>query len=149
MRLTEDTRRVGEWVFAAALFGLACGHGERPLRFEQPPAESYALKIFQVRIGGATAAVRGAVVAPEFFTTAKLSPELGRLFVQADFAAPTASVVIVSHQLWADRLGARPTAIGQAIEVDGHAATIVGVTPRGFDVPAEPTLWIARVGPAR
>ncbi len=52
-------------------------------------------------------------------------------------------VVVVSEALWRQRLGARPDVIGQAIRLNGHPFTIVGVVPAAFTGAGigRPLLW--------
>src|SRR6185436_10486568 len=41
-------------------------------------------------------------------------------------------VVVVSHAMWTQRLGADPGIINQTLTLNGRAFTIVGVAPAGF-----------------
>src|SRR5439155_23002574 len=45
------------------------------------------------------------------------------------------TVVILSDSLWRSRFGADRSILGQTITVDGQPHTIVGVLPRGFEIP--------------
>jgi len=65
-------------------------------------------------------------------------------FIEGDFAAPAPSTVVLSNQTWTDRFGASPTAIGQAIEIDSHLSTIVGIAPKDFDVPSGAQFWMPK-----
>ncbi len=65
----------------------------------------------------------------------------------SDDRVGAAPVVIVSNQLWRDRLGADPRIIGRTINLDDKGFTVVGVAPPAFDFPAElgfkVSLWTA------
>jgi putative ABC transport system permease protein len=51
--------------------------------------------------------------------------------------------VIVSHRLWQGHLGSDPTLIGKALILNGKSLTVVGIMPRGFNVPAEEAdVWL-------
>ena len=47
--------------------------------------------------------------------------------------AAAAPVAVLSHDYWRTRLNGDPTVLGEALLVNGHALTIVGVAPAGFD----------------
>lgn len=70
-------------------------------------------------------------------------PMLGRRFVPGDYGGG-APVAILHHAFWMDRFGGRPEAIGSEIDVDGVGRTVIGVMPRGIDVPPDVALWIPR-----
>ena len=63
-----------------------------------------------------------------------VSPRLGRAITPSDQAAP--SVVVLSYGLWQSRYGGRTDVLGSTLTIDGKPYTIVGVMPRGFDVPS-------------
>lgn len=66
----------------------------------------------------------------------------GRDFSAEDDVPNGPAVVVVSHSFWRDRLGA-PEALGQSVELNGVAHTVVGVTAPGFAAPlsADRQLW--------
>ena len=57
---------------------------------------------------------------------------LGRGLKPSDDSAAAAPAAVINHQLWADRLGGRPDIVGQAIQLNDAAFTVVGVTAPGF-----------------
>ncbi len=74
----------------------------------------------------------GLVVSPEYFSVLGMLPEQGRFF-QAGGAQPeTAPVVVISDRFWRTHLNSDPQAIGQALRVDGHLTTVLGVAPQDF-----------------
>jgi predicted permease len=84
----------------------------------------------------------GVFVSAGTFEVLGAVPSLGRGLLPSDDRAGAAPVVVLSHGLWADRLGADPSAIGRAVRVNGDSATIVGVMPPGFTFPLTGDLWL-------
>ncbi len=115
--------------------------------------------IGQVNLTGGGDAIRigAGFLTPNLLSVLGAPPALGRGFTDADAAADTPTSVILSDGLWRQRFGARPDIVGQTIQVNGIAREVIGVMPRGFQLPtdyvadaAEPTrLWLPlRLDPA-
>lgn len=79
-----------------------------------------------------------------FFTEAKATPLLGRLFIAADYRAGGTPVAMLSHALWATRFNSDPAVIGRNIDIDGRMHVIVGIGPRGWAPDGAGVLWIPR-----
>lgn len=62
-----------------------------------------------------------------------VSPALGRLFEPEEYLRNGPFVVMISHRLWQGRFGADASIVGRTIELDGRAATVVGITPRSLE----------------
>lgn len=60
--------------------------------------------------------------------------ELGRTLLPEDEANP--GVVVLSHGLWERAFGGRADVLGETLQIAGSPYSIVGVMPRGFDVPS-------------
>nr|WP_240922237.1 ABC transporter permease [Oleiagrimonas sp. C23AA] len=60
-------------------------------------------------------------------------PVLGRNFSVAEDRPGGPSVVLLSHGLWQRRYGGARDVVGQGMQVEGRAATIIGVLPKGLD----------------
>jgi predicted permease len=84
---------------------------------------------------GQPVAVQGMQVTPEFFSTLRVPPLLGRTFIADDGIPGHDHVVILSYDLWQRRYGAEPKIIGVKIDVDAVPYAVVGVMPRGFSYP--------------
>src|SRR5437660_8973406 len=80
-------------------------------------------------------AVQGMQVTPEFFSTLRVPPLLGRTFVAEDGIPGHERVVILSYDLWQRQYGAEPKIIGAKIDVDSVPYTVIGVMPRDFSYP--------------
>jgi predicted permease len=73
------------------------------------------------------------LVTGNFFTLLGARPALGRFFGPSEDAVPGRdAVVVVSHRLWRERLGADRSAVGRSITLNGHPFTVVGVAPPRF-----------------
>ena len=59
-------------------------------------------------------------------------PALGRTFTKEDDAPGPADTVMISHAYWLRAFNGSPTAIGQALMVNGRAREVIGVLPEGF-----------------
>lgn len=75
----------------------------------------------------------GVWVSGGYFSTLGVQPALGRLIAPSDDVTPNAhDVVVISHDLWRDRFGARADAVGRTMVVNGRTMEIIGVTPKSF-----------------
>jgi putative ABC transport system permease protein len=71
-------------------------------------------------------------VTAQFFPMLGIQPRLGRFIGAGDAKA---SVVLVSHEFWRERLHSESNVIGSTIKVSGRLRTIIGVMPPGFHAP--------------
>jgi putative ABC transport system permease protein len=85
--------------------------------------------------------VPAAFVTPGFFTTVRVSPELGRRFLSEEYH-PGHAAVILAYGFWQQRFGGTQRIIGSTIDLDGKPATVVGVMPRIFNFPAGSDMWL-------
>ncbi len=77
--------------------------------------------------------VWGMVTSANYFDVLGVRPFLGRAFLPVEDEKPGgAPVAVISYRLWQTHFGANPDAVGQNIEINKHAYTIVGVTPAAF-----------------
>ncbi|MGD0545875.1 MAG: ABC transporter permease [Candidatus Acidiferrales bacterium] len=77
--------------------------------------------------------VWGMVASANYFDVLGVRPILGRAFLPAEDDKPDgAPVAVISYRLWQTHFGANPDVVGQNIEINKHAYTIVGVTPAAF-----------------
>jgi putative ABC transport system permease protein len=101
---------------------------------------------FRMQVGDEVIRVGGAFGTPGLFDALGVPAERGRL-VQDDDLVPVGSgrVVVVSHGLWQDELGADPDALGRELVLDGEPHTVIGILPAGLEVPQmswTPRLWL-------
>ncbi len=74
----------------------------------------------------------GSFVSGNFFQMFELVPAAGRLLQPSDDQPAAPAAAVISHRAWVERFGGRPDVGGTAVMLNGVAATIVGVAPRGF-----------------
>jgi putative ABC transport system permease protein len=73
----------------------------------------------------------------EFFAALGVPMALGRSFKLEEEPRGQGNVVILSDGFWRRKLAANPDVLGQALTLDGHSYSIVGVLPQGFKSPLE------------
>lgn len=101
---------------------------------------------FNLSTGASPEHVPGIRFTPDVFDVLGVEPQLGRPFTTADVDAQR-SVVLLAHDLWVTRFAGDRTIVGREIVVNGAAATVIGVMPRGFEIPLVraqlflPLLW--------
>jgi hypothetical protein len=65
-----------------------------------------------------------------------VEPRLGRGFTEEE-AEQRLDVVMLSSELWQRRYGADPDIVGAGVGIEGESYDVVGVLPRGLDVPQD------------
>jgi len=74
----------------------------------------------------------GMRVTPEMFPTLGVAPLLGRNFIVEEAQRGKDRVVILSYPLWQQQFGGDRDVVGQSMQLNGEAYTIIGVMPLGF-----------------
>ncbi|MFT3790559.1 MAG: ADOP family duplicated permease [Rudaea sp.] len=87
--------------------------------------------------GSASRSADIALVGGDFFRVLAAAPALGRVFD----ARERGHVAVISHALWQSLFRGRADVIGQPLDVDGDASSVVGVMPAGFDFPVGAAVW--------
>ena len=73
------------------------------------------------------------VASASYFDFFDVRPALGRFFTADEDSVPVgAPVVVLGYAFWQSEYGGRRDVIGQPLQVDRLAATIIGVAPEGF-----------------
>ncbi len=97
--------------------------------------------IATLRIGDAAERRISYRVSPEFWTVMGLQPQLGRWFGQAEEDSGE-KVAVLSHALWQQRFHGRSEVIGERIELNGEAWTVIGVAPAALRLPEGAELYL-------
>ena len=81
-------------------------------------------------------------ITSNFLNVLGLQPALGRNFTAEEDQPGGPRVVIVGHNFWQRNLGGREDVLGQTINLDNAAYTIVGVMPKTFRHPYRAEFWL-------
>jgi len=83
--------------------------------------------------GAAVESIFGNMVTVNYFNMLGAIPAVGRLLGAGDSDQPGASpVVVLSHRFWSRRFNSDPAIVGQALTLNGHAFTVIGVASESF-----------------
>lgn len=96
---------------------------------------AYGNPRFNLNDRGETRNAQGLFVSGRFFDTLGVTPHIGRLFTTDDDrrgGGPDGPVAVLSYGFWQREYGGRTDILGQAINLDGHPFTIIGVSQRDF-----------------
>ncbi len=73
-------------------------------------------------------------IGPGFFHALGVRPQMGRGFTAQEFQPGPARAVILTRYYWQHRLHGQGGLVGKTIKLDGHRATIVGITAVNFPI---------------
>jgi putative ABC transport system permease protein len=100
-------------------------------------------------LGPATMTGRGtpqrlnaAGVSANWFSLLGVAPGKGRVFQPSDDRPQAARVIVLSDAFWHARFNADPALVGQTLDLDGDAYTVIGIGPPGFTYPSAPDFWV-------
>lgn len=101
-------------------------------------AEAHGLRLVQ---DGRALSLRSWLVSEGFFETMGGQMHLGRTFLAEEFVPGSEHVVVVSHRTWQTRFGGNAGIVGQELNLDGVAHTVVGVLAPDFKYPSAAEIW--------
>jgi predicted permease len=70
-----------------------------------------------------------------FLPTLGVSPVIGRNFTENEDRPNGPRAALISYGLWRSRFHLEPGVIGKSMRIDGNSTEIVGVLPKGFEMP--------------
>lgn len=98
-----------------------------------------------LRQGAEPIRIFGAAVTHDYFDVMGISPMMGRVISASDDTAGASPVVVLSHRMWAERLGGDAAVIGKVVQIGRTLTfTAIGVMPAAFDN-AKAEYWIPLV----
>ncbi len=87
-----------------------------------------------ITLDGRAEEVSGFVATSDVFPLLGVSAERGRVYTADEDDGTASDVVLLDHQFWQSRFGARPDVVGATIVASGRPRTVVGVLPAGFTI---------------
>lgn len=84
----------------------------------------------------------GCYVTEDFFKILGVSPIMGRDFTADDDKPGAEKVALLSHEIWQRDFNGDRNIVGQAVRINGKAATIIGVMPPNFKFPVAEEIWV-------
>ncbi len=108
-------------------------HRDRTQTFESLAAHETGE--FALTGNGDPEVVPGAIVTFNYFNVLGREPLHGRTFTAQEDTPGNNNVVILSYGLWQRRFAGNTNIIGQSINLDSIATTVVGIMPPDFDFP--------------
>ena len=96
---------------------------------------------YNVNITGTPERIDSAVVSTSFFPLLGVQAQLGRVFLPEEGQRGREHVVLLGDGFWRRRFGADPAVAGRKLIMNGLGYVIVGVLPRGFQLPREAEVW--------
>ena len=92
------------------------------------------------------ATLSGTWVSPSLFALFRVSPHLGRLFLEEDARSGAERVVLLSYGAWTNRFASNPAVVGSTVDFNGNPHLVVGVLADGFHFPTPNTdFWMPYV----
>jgi len=137
--------QTGRWrAFSSQDFAYFRDHNESFKEICAIQSRSNQLEIRLAGASGSTDSVRGSLVSGNFFSFLGLNPAAGRLFSLEDDRSQAPPVAVLNYAYWTREFHNDSSAIGQVIEINGTAYTIVGVVPREFSGVGytTPDIWL-------
>jgi predicted permease len=77
--------------------------------------------------------IQAVMVANNFFHTLGIAPALGRTFLPEEHMKGAAPVALLSYSFWQSQFGGNPMVLGNTVNFDNQAVTLIGVLPQSFD----------------
>jgi macrolide transport system ATP-binding/permease protein len=109
-------------------------------------AASWPVRAFgEARGGTAMEKLQGQLVSANYFAAMGVGARLGRTFVEGEDRTPGANpVIVLSHAAW-QRWFQGDVAVGQTVQLNGTAFTVIGIMPEAFTgtsaIPVVPDFW--------
>jgi len=89
-------------------------------------------------IGGAEPIqIHAGYVSAGLLETLGVAPMMGRIITPEEDLKGGPRHIVVSHRFWQEFLSADRNAVGTAVVLNGESYTVIGVMPRGFDLPED------------
>ena len=102
------------------LAAMESGYAWRPLTVRRAGPQTVAKSVAATFVSG------------NYFRVFGLSPEAGRLLMDADDRKGAPITAVMSYDAWQQDYAGDPSVVGSAFYINTKAATVVGIAPKGF-----------------
>jgi len=92
--------------------------------------------------GGDAAHIEATLTSASFFNVLRATPQLGRVYSEAECRPGQDSVAVLSYGLWQRRFAGDPAVLGRSIELDQRTYAIVGVMPKSMQYPSTADIYL-------
>ena len=89
--------------------------------------------------------IRNSRVTDVFFDLFGTPAAVGRTFHPDEFKAGSDLVVVLSHRLWQKQFRGDSSIVGKRLILDSLQRTVIGVMPRGFELPQDAEIWSPKI----
>src|SRR5205814_9184122 len=86
--------------------------------------------------------LRGAAVSTDYLEALGIRALMGRLFGPAEDRPAGLAVLLLSHDFWQRTFAGDPRIIGQSLNLDDRAYTVIGILPSEFNMPFAAAVWV-------
>jgi putative ABC transport system permease protein len=91
--------------------------------------------------GATTEHAEAWLVSDNYLQMLGAKPYLGRMLEPRDFLAGAAPVTLLDYGFWQRRFGGDRAIVGKTLRIDGTATEVIGIMPRGFELPQSTAMW--------
>jgi putative ABC transport system permease protein len=92
--------------------------------------------------GGDAAHIEATLTSANFFNVLRATPQLGRVYSEAECHPGQDSVAVLNYGLWQRRFAGDPAVLSRSIELDQRTYTIVGVMPKSMQYPSTADIYL-------
>src|SRR5215471_7520457 len=96
------------------------------------PMTAFIGKLFSLSLQDGSYTIAGSVVDADYFSVMGVRMLQGSGFERGAAKDDAVLPVVISYRIWQERFQSSASIIGTAVLVDGHPATVIGVTPPFF-----------------
>ncbi len=101
----------------------------------------YTFASYDVTGGDNPESIQAGAVESSFFSVFGVNPILGRTFLPGEDEAGHGKVAVLSYRFWKSHFGGSSSTVGQKINLNGEAYTVVGVMGPRFNRPDWALIW--------
>ena len=81
------------------------------------------------------------LLSDDYLSMLGVKAHLGRLLEPRDYVPGATPVTLLDYGFWQRRFGGDPAIVGKTLRMDGLSVEVIGVMPRGFELPEATEMW--------